>query len=364
MLPQLKLRRKIPKAQYGSLRQDSGFANLPRLVVFCSFSGSDGECAPAAMATKSQNALTGRAIRQRGNVFFRRVRHREFCRSLSGSFLWWVMAANTARILAQARDDELFSSSKTDRYKEEYVFAFVEKWDELIDWDRRAAAEGGFFADVLTARGVKTVLDVATGTGFHSVMLKQAGFEVTSVDGSEMMLNKAVANGHQRGQPLTTIRADWRWLGQSVAGGFDAIICLGNSFTHLFADGDRRQALAHFHALLNPGGTLILDQRNYDALLDKTAQPSRKFYYCGKNVCARPILVDDTVARFRYEFADGAAFHLEMFPLRKAYVHQLMSESGFSNIETFADFQETVREYEPDFYIHIARKSKLTGRSA
>ncbi|MEQ1695641.1 MAG: class I SAM-dependent methyltransferase [Hyphomicrobiaceae bacterium] len=269
------------------------------------------------------------------------------------------MTANTAQILV----DDLFSSGGTDRYKEEYVFSFVEKWDELIDWDRRAAAEGDFFVDVLASRGVKTVLDVATGTGFHSVMLKQSGFDVTSVDGSELMLRKAAENGLRRGQTLTTIHADWRWLGDHVTGGFDAIICLGNSFTHLFADADRRQALAHFQSLLKPGGVLILDQRNYDALLDKTAQPSRKFYYCGKDVCARPIHVDETKARFRYEFSDGAAFHLEMFPLRRAYVQQLISESGFESIATYGDFKETVRESEPDFYIHVAKKSKANGKA-
>ena len=269
------------------------------------------------------------------------------------------MAANTAQILV----DDLFSSRGTDRYKEEYVFSFVEKWDELIDWDRRAAAEDDFFVDVLASRRVRTVLDAATGTGFHSVMLKQAGFDVTSVDGSELMLRKAAENGLRRGQTLTTVHADWRWLGDHVAGSFDAIICLGNSFTHLFADADRRQALAHFYALLNPGGVLILDQRNYDALLDKTAHPSRKFYYCGKDVCARAIHVDDTKARFRYEFSDGAAFHLEMFPLRRAYVQQLIRETGFQAIATYGDFKETVRGTQPDFYIHVAEKSKTNGKT-
>ncbi len=268
------------------------------------------------------------------------------------------MTANTAQIFV----DDLFSSNRTDRYMEEYVFSFVEKWDELIDWDQRAAAEGDFFIDVLASRGVKTVLDVATGTGFHSVMLKQSGFDVTSADGSALMLRKASQNGLRRGQSLTTVQADWRWLANHIAGRFDAIVCLGNSFTHLFADQDRRQALAHFYALLNPGGVLILDQRNYDALLDKTALPSRKFYYCGKDVCARPIHVDDTIARFRYEFSDGAAFHLEMFPLRRAYVQRLICESGFEAIATYGDFKETVRESEPDFYIHVAKKSKANGK--
>ena len=49
---------------------------------------------------------------------------------------------------------------------------------------------------------------------------------------------------------------------------YDAIICLGNSFTHLFSERDRRRALAEFYACLRHDGVLILDQRNYDSILD------------------------------------------------------------------------------------------------
>ena len=34
-----------------------------------------------------------------------------------------------------------------------------------------------------------------------------------------------------------------------------------------------------------------------------------------------------------------------------------MQEVGFQHIETFGDFQETYRESEPDFFIHIAEKA-------
>ena len=33
---------------------------------------------------------------------------------------------------------------QTDHYQQEYVKSFVEKWDELIDWDRRWKSEGDF----------------------------------------------------------------------------------------------------------------------------------------------------------------------------------------------------------------------------
>ncbi|MGD8711242.1 MAG: class I SAM-dependent methyltransferase, partial [Thiohalophilus sp.] len=56
----------------------------------------------------------------------------------------------------------------TDHYVDEYVSGFVDKWDELIDWDGRANSEGDFFIRLLQEHGAKKVLDVASGTGFHS----------------------------------------------------------------------------------------------------------------------------------------------------------------------------------------------------
>jgi hypothetical protein len=64
----------------------------------------------------------------------------------------------------------------TELYQQEYVQSFVEKWDELIDWDARSDSEGQFFIDILKARDKQKILDVATGTGFHSVQLLNAGF--------------------------------------------------------------------------------------------------------------------------------------------------------------------------------------------
>ena len=254
--------------------------------------------------------------------------------------------------------------SRERSYREQYVAAFVEKWDELIDWDRRAAAEGTFFLDVLRSYGVSRVLDVATGTGFHSVRLKQAGFDVTSVDGCETMLAKAAENGLRHGHPLDVVHADWRWLGRRLQGRFDAVICLGNSFTHLFDEFDRRRALAEYYSMLDDDGILILDQRNYDALLDRRARPGRRYYYCGVNVSARPVHVDESVARFVYEFAGGSTFHLDMFPLRKDYVRRLVCEAGFRRIATYGDFKETYREAEPDFFVHVAEKTYRAGEPA
>lgn len=245
----------------------------------------------------------------------------------------------------------------SEKYADEYVRGFVEKWDQLIDWDRRAETEGSFFIEQLRKRGAKRILDVATGTGFHSIRLKEAGFEVISADGSPYMLSKAFENGRKRGHILRTVHADWRWLARDIHAKFDAVICLGNSFTHLFEERDRRKALAEFYACLRHDGVLILDQRNYDSILDQGFSSKHKYYYCGDQVTAEPEFVDDGLARFKYSFPDESEFHLNMFPLRKNYTTNLMREVGFQRITSYGDFKETYHDHDPDFFVHIAEKS-------
>lgn len=257
--------------------------------------------------------------------------------------------------------DQPLEVRDTNQYQAEYIRAFVAKWDELIDWDRRTSSEGEFFIEILRQHGARKVLDAATGTGFHSVRLHEAGFEVSSVDGNPVMLAKAFENALDRGIILRTVQADWRWLNRDVHDLYDAIICLGNSFTHLHDENDRRKTLAEFYATLRHDGVLILDQRNYDALLDHDVEPSHDYYYCGGSVRATPEHVDESLARFRYEFASGETFHLNMFPLRKAYVHRLLHEVGFQRVTTYGDFQETYQDSEPDFFIHVAEKRYLEG---
>ena len=257
--------------------------------------------------------------------------------------------------------DNPISVRDTDKYVEEYIGGFVDKWDDLIDWEGRASGEGQFFVKLLKERGAEKILDVATGTGFHSVRLLNEGFDVVSADGSPEMLAKAFQNGCKHGHILRTVRADWRWLNRDVHGKYDAVICLGNSFTHLHTERDRRKTLAEFYALLKHDGVLILDQRNYDNILDEGFSSKHTYYYCGDNVRAEPVHVDEGLARFRYQFPDNSEYFLNMFPLRKDYTVRLMKEVGFQQVKTYADFQETYHQEQSDFFIHVAEKQYPEG---
>jgi glycine/sarcosine N-methyltransferase len=248
------------------------------------------------------------------------------------------------------------NEKESETYQKQYSSSFVDKWDELIDWDSRRSSEGDFFIRSLKETGAKKILDVATGTGFHSVSLIREGFCVHSLDGNANMLQKAFENAKRQGIVLRTIQSDWRWLSKDIHEKYDAIICLGNSFTHLFDEKDRIKALAEFYSVLKFDGTLVIDQRNYDVILNRGFKTKHTYYYAGEGVKAEPIKVNNDLTIFRYEFKDDSVFHLNMYPLRKEYVVNLLTMTGFMDVKTFGDFKETYHDDDPDYLIHVAKK--------
>ena len=246
------------------------------------------------------------------------------------------------------------STIDSDLYQEEYKPSFVDKWDELIDWEGRAAGEGDFFPRLLREAGCEKILDAACGTGYHSVQLARAGFDVLAADGAAEMLRKTEENAEAYGVSIPTAQADWRTLTDDLDGKFDAVLCLGNAFTHLFDEQERIETLAQFHAVLRPGGLLVLDQRNYDSILDEGFSTKHQYYYCGDGVEARPEEITDEYVRFRYSFPDGEVHHLTLCPIRQDYVKGLMEQVGFSGVRRFGDFQEDYDKLDPDFIIHVA----------
>lgn len=257
------------------------------------------------------------------------------------------------------KDDEVYFARESDFYLKEYDEDFVDKWDDLINWEVRGKGEGDFFIQELKRRGKQKVLDVAAGTGYHSIKLLESGFTVTSADGNPNMLAKAHNNGLEKNLIIRTIQADWRWLNCDIHSKYDAIICLGNSFTHLFSENDRRKALAEFYSALRHDGVLILDQRNYSTILDKGFSNKHTYYYAGENIKAEPEYMDEGLMRFRYEFPDNSTHHLNFFPLREEYTTRLMSEVGFQKVKTYGDFQEDYHTDDPDYLIHIAEKQYI-----
>jgi glycine/sarcosine N-methyltransferase len=240
----------------------------------------------------------------------------------------------------------------------QYTPDFVDYWDDLVGWEQRAASEGGFYESLLKNNAAEEVADVACGTGFNAIHLAKAGLNVTATDGSENMLAKTRENADQAGVTFAhTQVADWVKLDKELGTErFDALVCLGNSFTHLFEHEARRDAMEAFYKALKPGGTVVIDHRNYDSILDHGYTSSHQHYYTGKGVDAYPAELNRYLARFEYVFPDGAHFQLNMYPLRQDYVSHLLEDAGFIDVTRYGDFAKPFDRESVDFIQQVARK--------
>jgi len=243
-------------------------------------------------------------------------------------------------------------------YKREYTKEFVSRWDDLIDWDGRAEGENGFFERLLERNGCRRVADVAAGTGFHAVQLAQHGFEVVATDGSDNMIEQTQQNAAARGVRLAEVDVvDWRELDARFGDeAFDAILCLGNAFTHLFSHHARIAALKAMWRALRPGGVLALDHRNYDRILDDGYSSKHRYYYTGDGVDARPVEISPERVRFEYTYPDQRKYHLSLYPLRREYSTSLLKQAGFKDIVCYGDFQARFDPGDVDFIQIVARR--------
>lgn len=250
------------------------------------------------------------------------------------------------------------SELTSDIYRQEYTTRVVENWDDYIDWDRRREAENGFFQKLLHRHGVKRALDVACGTGYHTITLAQDGFDVTGADGSPNMVVKARENAERfRATDVPFHVVEWQSLTTVFPqNDFDAVLCLGNSFTHLFDEESRLQALREMHQLLREGGVLIIDQRNYDAMLDRGTGGKHQTYYLGDSVNVEQENLSEDDLTFRFEYNDGSVNHLTICPIRQQYVTDLLKSVGFEQVERYGDFNAVYDFYEPEFIVQVARK--------
>ncbi len=247
-------------------------------------------------------------------------------------------------------------NANTGKQYQQYTPSFADYWDDLVGWESRLAREGAFYNRLIGSHGARKVVDIAAGTGVNAVSLARAGFEVTAVDGSENMLAKARENAQQYGVQFADARAaDWLELDKTLGTEqYDALVCLGNSFTHLFDHEDRRTALRAMYRVLRPGGMAIIDQRNYDDMLDNGYSSKHTYCYTGDGVDVGPIELHRTLAKFEYVFGDGARFHLNMYPLRQDYLSHLLEDAGFINVERYGDMQKPYCRSDVDFVQQVA----------
>jgi glycine/sarcosine N-methyltransferase len=150
--------------------------------------------------------------------------------------------------------------------------AFSTDYDRFVNWGGRLAAELPFIEEQLRAvagrgAGQARLLDSACGTGMHAIALAQKGYEAAGADLSPAMVERARHNAAELSLPVRFETAGFGELSDVFGrSAFDALLCLGNSLPHLLTGAGLAAALEDFAACLRPGGLLLVQNRNFDAV--------------------------------------------------------------------------------------------------
>jgi 2-polyprenyl-3-methyl-5-hydroxy-6-metoxy-1,4-benzoquinol methylase len=107
-------------------------------------------------------------------------------------------------------------------------------------------------------------LDLGAGNGCQSLSLAAAGYAVTAIDLSHVLLAELARNAAQAGLDISTLLGDLReFSAHAAATPPSLIVCLGDTLTHLASSTEVAGLLHDAATALTPGGHLVLMFRDY-----------------------------------------------------------------------------------------------------
>jgi ubiquinone/menaquinone biosynthesis C-methylase UbiE len=118
-------------------------------------------------------------------------------------------------------------------------------------------AEVDFLVSTLQLSAGDKVLDLACGTGRHSVELAARGMDVTGIDFNRAALDVAEGAAEKSGVAPRFVELDMRELQSGER--FDAVICFWTSFGYFEDEADDLRVAQRVAAALAPGGRFLLE---------------------------------------------------------------------------------------------------------
>jgi hypothetical protein len=239
-------------------------------------------------------------------------------------------------------------------------------WERYVDPRSRDDGRlGAFLCNALAGR--QYILDAAAGIGSDSVYLIEQGYSVWSNEVDIRLAEAAEDYAATRRRPLQLTSVLWETLPQSLEGNmrFEAVLVLGNSLCLVSDEEQRRQCLSAFHDVMQPGGLLMIDERNFEYMRDMSSEIERdpaKYFrptlegdvmYGGRDVRGFPAEINDEAVVWRFfdnsggskrtrQAIIGAQFNVKdllLYPFRHGELYALLEDAGFQRIQVFADLE-------------------------
>ncbi|MFW9889237.1 MAG: class I SAM-dependent methyltransferase [Candidatus Thorarchaeota archaeon] len=231
-------------------------------------------------------------------------------------------------------------------------------YDNSIDWDSRLGRELPFLQSVTTEYSSSRVLDMACGSGRHSVALASLGCQVVAFDASESMIKAARNHARNSKVEVEFQVTDMQSFSSVVDGFFDVVLCLGNSLALLPTIEVLHNVVEAVHNVLNPSGSFILQVLNFEEILNsgfkffpikggKTATGDEvvfsRFYDHGDENWSTLVAASFVKRGIEWETAISTQ---RVLHTNKDVVKKALATAGFENFDFFSDYHK--KELVPD----------------
>lgn len=159
------------------------------------------------------------------------------------------------------------------------IFADYSEFYDLLYEDKPYREEARFVAGLLeryapAGEPVRTILDLACGTGRHCFELEGMGYAVEGSDLSAAMIERARAAAAERGSAAVFHNVPFQEAAR-IGRRFDAVISMFSAIDYLTTHRDLMVSLENVHRLLRPCGLFAFDYWNGNAVV-KDYSPVRE----------------------------------------------------------------------------------------
>ena len=278
----------------------------------------------------------------------------------------------------------------------------VRMWSDYVNPEKRWNLTKKFLYHFLEKyRDSHWIMDAAAGMGVEYRYMLEDGYMMSANEFQDDMRSVGIDYFEKTGLDIIydMHRHDWRKLNNmTFRNKFGGVMVIGNSLRMLTSVTGQRESISAFYEILRAGGTIIIDERNYNRLvpraneityceanpydtdafvsLKKFSQKNVNRMYHTEDVSAIPYMIDtDTgTIMFRYYVDVGNTHSMndthekkiqEMTFLHAEHMEDLLTTAGFVNIRKYADYDLnrdlTLHKINDDaaMFVYVAEKSCL-----
>jgi SAM-dependent methyltransferase len=187
----------------------------------------------------------------------------------------------------------------------------------------------------------RTVLDLCCGPGRHSVSFARRGMQVTGVDRTKFLLDRARERASQAAVEVEWVEEDMRRFRRE--GAFDLACSLFTSFGYFEDDDEDLAVLRNVWESLAPGGVFVVDVAGKEKVARHWLNSMCHHLEDGTLVLQRPEVCKDWT-RIRNEWTlikDGRtkSFRFEHTIYSGRELRDRMREAGFAKVELYGDLE-------------------------